>query len=90
MSGSLPTPAPLSGSRLPPPCSDASPFYNAYTAELVQARHRARVLMHKFNHSLPIDPVTEVEGGERRKYLGELLGLDLMGKRGREIEIEPP
>lgn len=63
-------------------------LYNSFGAELTQARYRARVLMHKFNHSIPEAPTTSKEPGERKKLLAELLGVE--AKDMGDVYIEPP
>ena len=63
-------------------------LYNSFGDELVQARYRARLLMHKYNHSLPEPPSVKPEQSDRRKILAELLGVkpESMG----DVYIEPP
>ena len=63
-------------------------LYSSFGEELTQARYHARVLMHKYNHSMPEPPSVKPEDSERRKILAELLGVkpESMG----DVYIEPP
>ena len=56
----------------------AGEMYLAGDPEIVAMRRKARMLLHKFNHSAPDDP------DHRRLIL-----QDLLGQMGQNLEIEP-
>ncbi len=74
----------MSSPYVPPPAAASNnSLYNAMEPELVAARHRARVLMHRYNISPPT-----LDGQERKEILAELLNAPVSNLDS--VYVEPP
>ncbi|PBK95323.1 trimeric LpxA-like protein [Armillaria gallica] len=74
----------MSSPYVPPPApASNNSLYNAMEPELVAARHRARVLMHRYNTSPPT-----LDGQERKEILAELLNAPVSNLDS--VYVEPP
>ncbi|PBK73393.1 hypothetical protein ARMSODRAFT_631876 [Armillaria solidipes] len=74
----------MSSPYVPPPApASNNSLYNAMEPELVAARHRARVLMHRYNTSPPT-----LDGQERKEILAELLNAPVGNLDS--VYVEPP